>query len=61
MNDIPRSTEVVELMSPDEIMRRNPYMAKCASTLIEACKKSHEGRMALIVWDKARGRAPGQT
>lgn len=41
--------------SADELMRINPLMAGCAGILIEACKKSEEGRIALAQWDKYRG------
>ena len=45
----------VRQCSPDDLMRMNPKMSACASILIEACKKSVDGRKALAQWDKYRG------
>ena len=45
-------------LSPDDLMRLNPNMAACAGFLIEACKKTSDGRKALSMWDRYRGMRP---
>ena len=45
-------------LSPDDIMRLSPALVSCVLILIEACRHTTEGRIALDKWDEYRVKAP---
>lgn len=61
MNDYTQDyLNIIGKMTPDELMKLNPMLSQSVQILIEACKETFTGKLALIMWDEVRGKSPSE-